>query len=273
MQTNNTGGGFLRSKDGTPIFYQKSGNGPALILIGGGLDDGKENTPLAGVLSNEFTVYNYARRGRGQSGDTLPYAVQREVEDIQTLISVAGGGVCVFGASSGGALTLVAASAGLPIVKLAVYEIPYIAGERMAPAWQGYTRELHHLLKNDQREDALELFMRFAGSGDNTIQEARRSESWEPLTRLAHTLAYDAACMDSLQPDELRKVAQPALVLTGHQPTVEDGMEEAEPDFFSESAKKVISLLPNASGMVISGASHVADPGKLAPALVRFFKG
>ena len=116
---------YLTSADGTSIAYRRDGNGPALILIGGGLDDGSENAPLGQVLAHHFTVYNFARRGRGDSGDTPPYAVEREIEDVAALITEAGGSPHLFGASSGGMLALEAAAAGLPVGRVAVYEVPY----------------------------------------------------------------------------------------------------------------------------------------------------
>lgn len=114
----------VTSKDGTSIAYQRAGTGPAVILVGGGLDDGSENAALVPELARHFTVVNYARRGRGDSGDTQPYAVEREIEDIDALISEAGGSAHLFGASSGGALALEAAAAGLAIDRIAVYEVP-----------------------------------------------------------------------------------------------------------------------------------------------------
>ena len=115
----------VTSKDGTSIAYDRIGDGPAVILVGGGLDDGSENAPLVPELAEEFTVYNYARRGRGDSGDTLPYAVEREIQDIGALVAEAGGSAHLFGVSSGGALALEAAAAGIAIDRLAVYDVPY----------------------------------------------------------------------------------------------------------------------------------------------------
>jgi pimeloyl-ACP methyl ester carboxylesterase len=112
------------SKDGTDIAYERMGSGPAVILVGGGLDDGAENAPLAPELAEQFTVYNYARRGRGESGDTLPYAVAREIEDLDALIAEAGGSAHLYGVSSGGALALEAAAAGLAVDGIALYEVP-----------------------------------------------------------------------------------------------------------------------------------------------------
>ena len=121
----------VTSKDGTPIAYERIGSGPTVILVGGGLVDpatgraGRwENAPLATALGERFTVYNYDRRGRGDSGDTLPYAVERELEDIEALIAEAGGPAHLYGVSSGSALGLEAAAAGIAIDTLAVYEVP-----------------------------------------------------------------------------------------------------------------------------------------------------
>src|ERR671916_622236 len=116
---------FVTSKDGTLIAYDRQGGGPAVVLVGGGLDDGSENAPLATELAEHFAVYNYARRGRGDSGDTPPYAVEREIEDIEALVAEAGGSAHLYGVSSGGMFALEAAAAGLAIDRLAVYEVPY----------------------------------------------------------------------------------------------------------------------------------------------------
>src|SRR4051794_20516966 len=100
------------SADGTAIAYDRSGSGPVVILVGGGFADRRDPifVGLAQALAPRFTVFNYDRRGRGDSGDTMPYAVQREIEDLKALIDEAGGNAMVFGGSSGGALALEAAA-------------------------------------------------------------------------------------------------------------------------------------------------------------------
>ncbi len=264
---------LVRSKDGTLISYQKSGGGRPLLLVGGGLDDGSENLPLAKALSNDFTVYNYARRGRGASGNTLPYAVQREVEDIQALMGVAGEGVGVFGISSGGALALIAASYGLPIAKLAVYEVPYITDDNLAQSWRNYTSALHRLLQNHQLAEAVELFMRFAGSGDDSIAAAKESDFWWPLTRLAHTLAYDAACLgDGRPPKEISRITRPVLILTGRSVGHSAGMEGLDLAFFDKAAKSISALLPHALRTTVANESHIPDSDKITTILANFFK-
>ena len=124
------------SADGTRIGYDRlSNDGPVVVLVGGGLDDGTENVAFGKLLASTFAVVNYRRRGRGDSGDTQPYAVRREVEDLAAVIDAAGGQAHLFGASSGGALALEAAAAGLPVGRIAVHEVPYLLGDPMLTAW------------------------------------------------------------------------------------------------------------------------------------------
>jgi pimeloyl-ACP methyl ester carboxylesterase len=169
------------SKDGTSIAYDRQGSGPAVILVGGGLDDGSENAPLARELAEHYTLYNYARRGRGESGDTPPYAVEREIEDIEAFLTEAGGSAHLYGVSSGGALALEAAAAGLAANKLAVYEVPYNMADDWPRRWQEYVQQLKAVLAEDRRDDALELFMRFTGSSDEEIAGAKQSPFWAGL--------------------------------------------------------------------------------------------
>jgi pimeloyl-ACP methyl ester carboxylesterase len=148
------------SSDGTPIAYERSGEGPAVILVGG-LVDRTENMPLAQALAEHFTVYIYDQRGRGHSGDTQPYNVRREIEDLGAVIALAGGSAHVYGASAGGALGLEAAAAGLPIDRLAVYEVSY--GITDGPEqWRQYISTLEGLIADGRRGDAFALFMRTA---------------------------------------------------------------------------------------------------------------
>ncbi|SFO99504.1 Alpha/beta hydrolase family protein [Amycolatopsis arida] len=206
----------VTSKDGTPIAYERQGSGPAVVLVTGALDDGSENAPLATELAGSFTVFNYARRGRGASGDTPPYAVAREIEDLAALIGAAGGPVRLYGVSTGGALALEAVAAGLPVDRIAVYELPYSLD---APPghWRDYVVRLRETLAEGRRGDALELFMRLAGSSDEDIVAARTSPMWPDLETLAHTLAYDAAVLGDSRPPfaRLAAITQPALVATG----------------------------------------------------------
>jgi pimeloyl-ACP methyl ester carboxylesterase len=264
----------VTSKDGTSIAYDRQGGGPAVILVGGGLDDGSENAPLVPELARWFTVYNYARRGRGESGDAQPYALEREVEDIEALIAEAGGSAHLYGVSSGGGLALEAAAAGVAVDRLAVYEVPYCVAGDMVRRAREFVERLGPALADGRRGDALELFMRFAGSSEDDVEGARRSPWWPGLEALAHTLAYDAACMGDFRPPTARlaTITQPVLVVTGGvSPDSQVGMGGLPPDFFEQAADAIAASIPKAQRMTFEGQGHVADPKLAAPLLARFF--
>lgn len=261
---------WTTSKDGTSIAYHRAGTGPAVILVGGGLDDGSENAALVPELARRFTVINYSRRGRGDSGDTHPYAVEREIEDIAALISEAGGSAHLFGASSGGTLALEAAAAGLAIDRIAVYEVPYVTDDDSAQQWSAYVDRLTAALADDRRGDAIELFMQLAGSSDEDIAGARASSFWPGLEALAPTLAYDAACLRDGRPPvtRLATITQPTLVATGGIP--DPHMGGLQPGFFDTAADVIAAALPKAERRIIEGQTHVADPKALAGLLEQF---
>lgn len=252
------------SADGTAIAYDRHGSGPAVVLVGGGLDDGAENAPLARELARWYTVYNYARRGRAASGDTPPYALAREIEDLAGLIAVAGGSAHAFGASSGAALVFEAAAAGLPIRRIGVYEVPYPVGDAAVGAWRDYAASLESVLATGGPQAALAHFMRLAGLGEADIDGARQSPSWAASVGLAHTLPYDAACLGDGEPpvEQLAKLRQPVLVTTG-------GREE----LFEAAAEVVAASLPAGVRETLTGQGHVADPAVMARRLREFFGG
>jgi pimeloyl-ACP methyl ester carboxylesterase len=251
---------FLTSADGTSIAYQRDGSGPAVVLIGGGLDDGSENAPLAEELARDFTVYNFARRGRGASGDNRPYVVEREIDDIAAIIAEASGSAHLFGVSSGGMFALEAAASGVPVGRLAVYEVPYDTADDAAQRAREYREQLGVALAEDRRADALALFMRLAGSSENDIADARNSPYWPGLQDLANTLAYDAALYGPPPTDRLATIMQPTLVATG-----------GSNDYFEQAADAVAASLAHAERQVISGQEHVVDPKIMAAVLTGFF--
>lgn len=260
-----------RSKDGTSIAYDRQGQGPAVVLVGGGITDRSENAPLAAEMAAHFTVYNYDRRGRGLSGDAPRYAVQREIEDLAALLAAAGGSAHLFGVSSGGALLLEAAAAGLPgINRLAVYEVPYDLADDWPHLWRDYVGQLETALAENRRGDAFELFMRVAGSSDEEITGARNSPMWPGLEAIAHTLAYDAACLGTGQPPTARfaHITLPTLVATGGNRTPGSArwIRALDP-----AADAIVASIPDARRQVIAGQSHVADPKVMTAVLEHFF--
>ena len=256
----------VRSSDGTMIAFDRSGDGPPLVYVGGALNDRSSGAPLAAVLAPRFTVLTYDRRGRGASGDTAPYAVEREVEDLAALIGEAGGSAALYGMSSGGALALEAAARGLPIAKLALYEPPFAADDGGRRQAREYTAKLAELLAADRRGDALELFMTRVGVPVELVGQMRGAPMWPALEALAPTLAYDSAVMGdsdrggSLPAERLATVTTPTLILDG----------EASPAFLREAARRVADTLPHGRHRSLQGQTHDVAPEALAPVLEEF---
>lgn len=264
---------YAKSLDGTPIGYNwLSDDGAVVVLVGGGLDDGAENVPLGEHLAGEFAVVNYRRRGRGDSGDTQPYSVPREIEDLAAVIDATGGRAHVFGASSGGALAFEAAAAGVPIDRIAVHEVPYQVDAAMVHAWRRYTADLASALDIDDRDEALRLFMQLAGSTDNEIAAAEADPVWPELRELAPTLRYDAALLGDGPPPAVRlaAVTQPVLLTTG---VSNDPHSAGLPvDFFGAAADEAAQHLRDPRRATIEVAGHIPDPAVLGPILADFYK-
>lgn len=258
------------SKDGTSIAFDRYGDGPALILVGGATVTRGYQTALATVLGEHFTVYSYDRRGRGDSGDTLPYAVEREIEDLEAMIDAAGGSAFVFGQSSGAVLSLRAAAAGLAIPKLAVYEPPFIVDDSRSPVPTDYVEHLDGLVAADRREDALVYFMTAAvGIPEEYVAQMRQDPMFLSSTNVAHTIAYDGRIMGEtkfgkpLADKPWCSINVPTLVL--------DGSES--PDWKHAGSQALMSKLPNATYRSLAGQDHGPADDVLAPVLVTFLAG
>jgi pimeloyl-ACP methyl ester carboxylesterase len=260
----------LASKDGTPIAYERLGDGPALILIDGALGFRKFGSApdLARLLAPRLTVFAYDRRGRGESGDTPPVALEREIEDIDALIEHAGGHASLYGISSGGALALEAAAAlGDSVDRLALYEIPYDDTVGGVSAWRAYRTQLGELLGAGRAGDAAELFMRFVGASDEGVARMRAQPVWVTFEAVAPTLAYDAAALgdDRTVPvHHAGSVTAPTLVMEG------SASREHMP-FMHASAVTLFEAMRKAEHRVVEGQAHDVDVHVLAPILAEFF--
>jgi pimeloyl-ACP methyl ester carboxylesterase len=257
--------GVVASRDGTRIAYQRSGDGAPLVLVDGALCSRSFGpmVPLAALLETDFTVYRYDRRGRGDSGDSQPYAVAREVEDLEAVIAAAGGSAFVFGMSSGGALALEAAACRLPIERLAVYEPP-LAVEADPAELSEFTDRIAELIAADRRGDAVEFFLASGGVPADALAELRSGPSWPLWESVAPTLVYDNAVLgDGEVPrDRAATVTMPTLVANGGE----------SPDFFRQAAEAVAATVPNGQHLVLDGQSWgQVEPEALAPMLRSFF--
>jgi pimeloyl-ACP methyl ester carboxylesterase len=257
------------SKDGTPIGFDRSGKGPAVILVDGALCYRASGpmAPLAALLAEKFTVFTYDRRGRGDSGNTAPYAVEREVEDIEALIKEAGGSAYVYGISSGAALALEAANHGLAIKKLALYEAPFIVDDSRPPIPTDFVAQLKALVSADRRGDAVKLFMKLVGVPGIFIVMMRFMPAWKKLTGIAHTLPYDMTIVQDNQrgkplPEKRwTSVTAPTLVVDGGK----------SPGWMRNGMRALAGVLPNAKLRTLEGQTHMVKPKALAPVLMEFF--
>ncbi len=251
------------SDDGTKVAYEKTGQGPALIITGGALGDHHFYIPLANELAKHFTVYNFDRRGRGRSGDTQPYSVEREVEDVAALIAHAGQQVFVYGHSAGSALALRAAAAGLKIAKLALADPPYsrhgdtdeVAKARFAEA----AAKMQALHDKGDHKGAATFFLSGFGLPPEAVEEMLQSPAGERMIDCARALPYDYAMLgDGLVPNALAvKAAMPTVILTA----------ETAP----ETAKALVKIMPSAEIRMMKASAHDLAPADIAKVVTPFF--
>jgi len=249
----------VTSADGTIIAFDQLGSGPPLVLVSGASCDRRVDAGLAEGLATHFTVLNYDRRGRGDSTDTPPYDVHREIEDLDVLLAAAGGSAIVVGLSSGGGLAALAAAEGLPIGHLVMWEPPYRLDAEGQQAARDYTDELTALLADGRRGDAVALFMGMVGMPEEMIAGMRQSPYWAQGEALAPTLAYDAAAMGdgALPSAALARITAPTTVLAGG----------ASPDWMRDSATAAAAAIPGAAVVVLPGQTHDVAAGALADAV------
>jgi hypothetical protein len=262
-----TATGRVISADGTAIVFDRSGAGPVIILVHGAFT-GRASpilSDVAAALAPWFTVVNYDRRGRGDSGDTQPYAVERELEDLAALLEIAGGPAMVFGGSSGAGLALQAAPGNRAISKLAVWEPPYHVDDSAPRLPHDFAARLDALVSKGRRAAAVELFMTEAAQATaEAVAAMRLLPSWPQAEAVAHTLAYEAAMMgpaNALPAGRLAAITQPALVLTGGN----------SPAWIINAGKAVAQTIPAAAHRVLEGQTHNVSPQALAPELLEFF--
>lgn len=257
------------SRDGTPIAFERTGQGPALVLVSPATGTGEHYAGQAALHAPDFTVYTYDRRGRGGSGDTAPYAVAREIDDLAAVIRTAGGQAYVYGMSSGAVLALHTANAHPALVKkLALYEPPLIVNDARLPLPSDYVAHLNTLIAEGRRSDAVEYFLTAAiGLPDEYLEPMRGSPVWQGMERVAHTLAYDGMVMGDLMSGQpLPSARWPAATM----PVLAMAGSNSEA-FFHEGARACAENLAHAEFYMLEGQEHGVAPEALTPVLRAFF--
>jgi len=263
----------VTSQDGTSIAYDQTGTGPSLVLVDGALNSRAFglNGPLAPILAGRFTVVTYDRRGRGDSGDTPPYAVEREIEDLAAVIDAAGAPAYVYGISSGAALALETASAvPAKVAKLAMYEPSFVVDDSRPPVPADAIGQVTGLLARGRRGAAVKLFLRVDARVPATVVAVMPLiPAWGKLKAAAHTLPYDLTIMDGSQQGRPLPVGRwvaltaPTLVIAGGK----------SPAWLQNAARATAQALPGASHQILPGQTHIVKPEPLAPVLAGFFTG
>lgn len=261
---------FVTSRDGTRIAYSKIGKGSPVILIDGAMCFRASGPmePIAKLLAPDFTVITYDRRGRGESGDTLPYAPEREIEDIAALIDLAGGKAALFGISSGGGLALEAANRLETVTRLIVYEAPFVVDGNETPLPGDFRQRLQDAVDTGHPGDAVKLFMQRVRVPAFAIFIMRFTKIWKTLTGIAHTLPYDIAIIEPhndgrpLEDGTWANIKAPALIVGGGK----------SPTWMQNAQKDIARVLPGAKHQTLPGQTHMVKAEALAPMLAGFLK-
>jgi pimeloyl-ACP methyl ester carboxylesterase len=256
------------SADGTKIAYETLGSGPALILVDGAMcHRGFGPTPgLGKELADDYTVYLYDRRGRGESGNTLPWSEDREIEDLAALLEAAGGTAMLFGSSSGAVLAADAANRLPGFTKLALYEPPFIVDDARAPREDDFVPVTEALIARDDRSGAVKKFMRSVGMPAIVLAVMPLTPPWRKLKQVAPTLPYDLRILGDtgrgkpLDPQRWAGVEVPAIVIDGGK----------SPQYMRNAARALAETLPKADYRTLPGQTHIFKAAVLAPAVKEF---
>jgi pimeloyl-ACP methyl ester carboxylesterase len=258
-----------RSADGTMIAYETMGSGPPLILIDGAMCYRASGPmrPIATQLAPHLTIYLYDRRGRGESGNTLPYAPEREIEDIAALLQAAGGSAFVFGISSGAALALEAANRLDGVEKLALYEAPFVVDDKETPLAQDFRARMNAHLAEGRPGEVVKMFMQRVRVPGFALLMMRLMPVWKTLTGIAHTLPYDIEIVEDHQRG--RPLAKTEWPDVRAETLVIDGGKS--PVWMRNAQKAIAEVLPNARYATLPGQTHLVKAEALAPTLIEFF--
>jgi pimeloyl-ACP methyl ester carboxylesterase len=259
----------VTSADGTTIAYDSVGEGPPVVFVDGVTQyravDETARALARLVAGGGRRVLTYDRRGRGESGDTPPYAPEREYEDLEALIAAVGGEASVFGMSSGAVLGIEAASRGVPIAKLVMYEPP-LQVDSTAPGAPNDPETIEAILRDGEPGYAMAHFMRGVGMPPEQVAAFRETPGFAAFQAVEHTLAYDGRIMapysrgEPIPPGTWAAALQPTLVIAGGD----------SPEWFKSAAHAAADAIPNGEMRELPGQTHQFDPAVLAPVLLEF---
>ena len=254
----------VRSADGTSIAIDRSGQGPAVVVVGGGPTDHWAVADIAALLAAQFTVFNYDRRGRGASGDTAPWALSREVEDLDAVIAATGGSACVFGTSVGAIFALQAAAAGSAIPKLVLWEPPFVVDDSRPPPPADYATRLESFVTSGKQSDALEYFFTQAvGMPAEMVGTMKPAPFWGAMEKLTTALVYDAKIIgDFTVPANVSTITTPTLVVDG-----------ATTPWITAGAEATATAIHNSARRTLAGQPHNVAADAIAPVITKFFNG
>lgn len=253
----------VQSADGTTIAWEREGTGPTMVIVTGTMNTARSMAPLAKLLAPDFSVVSYDRRGRGASGDTAPWAIEREIEDLQAVIAEVGGPVLVYGHSAGGALSLETVLAGAPVTKLAVYEPPYNSDPATPKDPRAIVAPIEEALGAGDPALAVSRYLQYTGLGNDQVDYMSHSPFWPGMVAVAATIPYDVRISgDGVAPSaRLASIAIPLLAVDG----------SATGEWAARAADSVASAVAGSRRETLQGQDHNPAPRLLAPLLKEFF--
>ena len=252
---------LIESADGTTIALDRSGSGPPLVIVVGAFGDRSTTKPLAALLTPGYTVFEYDRRGRGDSGNHLPFSTEAELQDLAAVVAAADQVPFVYGHSSGGALALEAAAHGVEMRSLAVYEPPYTGDDHPGPE---FGQHLDQLVAAGHRDQAAEQWLAMTGTPPSVIESIKTSPGWAHRQSLAHTLSQDLRLANDgeVPIERLKRIDVPVLAMAGG----------ASPPWAASTAATVAAAVAHSSECIVDGQRHVPADPVLAAILERFFR-
>jgi len=255
----------VRSKDGTPIAFERSGEGPALVIVGGPFDTRLSSRELTPLLANNYTVYEYDRRGRGDSGNSPIYSIEREVEDLAAIVTVAGGSAYLYGHDSGGALALEAASRGVHANKVAVWEPPYTADNIGDGGSSELLEQVGGQVAAGDNDRAAEVFLEGSGTTAESIELMKVGPEWARIRALAPTLVYDLTLRNHgfVPVERFSSIHVPTIAFAGG----------TSPEWAARAARVIAGAIPDAIHETVDTENHDPDARTLATLLTEYFRG